>query len=67
MRERAAALGGTLATGPGPGGGFRVEAWLPIPKPSEESDHGATSETADAGEVIEAAAGHQQGREQESP
>jgi signal transduction histidine kinase len=35
MRERAAALGGTLATGPRPGGGFRVEAWLPIPVPSE--------------------------------
>jgi signal transduction histidine kinase len=35
MRERAAALGGTLAAGPRPGGGFRVEAWLPIPPPPE--------------------------------
>jgi signal transduction histidine kinase len=29
MRERAVALGGTLVAGPGPGGGFRVEAHLP--------------------------------------
>ncbi|GGN10041.1 signal transduction histidine kinase [Actinoplanes campanulatus] len=30
MRERARALGGTLATGPRPGGGFRVSARLPL-------------------------------------
>ncbi|MGD9695910.1 MAG: sensor histidine kinase [Thermoleophilia bacterium] len=30
MRERAAALGGRLEAGPGPDGGFRVEARLPI-------------------------------------
>jgi signal transduction histidine kinase len=30
MRERAAALGGTLDAGPGPGGGFRVAAHLPV-------------------------------------
>ncbi len=30
MRERAAALGGSLSTGPAPGGGFRVEATLPL-------------------------------------
>jgi signal transduction histidine kinase len=35
MRERAAALGGTLAAGPRPGGGFRVEAWLPVPPPAD--------------------------------
>ncbi len=29
MRERAAAVGGSLQTGPAPGGGFRVEAELP--------------------------------------
>ncbi|WP_367125135.1 sensor histidine kinase [Streptomyces phytohabitans] len=29
MRERAAAVGGTLACGPAPGGGFRVRASLP--------------------------------------
>jgi signal transduction histidine kinase len=30
MRERAAALGGQLDAGPGPGGGFRVSAHLPL-------------------------------------
>jgi signal transduction histidine kinase len=30
MTERAEALGGTLATGPGPDGGFRVRARLPL-------------------------------------
>jgi signal transduction histidine kinase len=30
MRERAASVGGTLETGPAPGGGFRVAARLPI-------------------------------------
>jgi signal transduction histidine kinase len=29
MTERAGALGGTLQAGPRPGGGFRVQAWLP--------------------------------------
>jgi signal transduction histidine kinase len=39
MRERAAALGGTLNAGPGPDGdGFRVEAYLPVaPTNVEES------------------------------
>jgi signal transduction histidine kinase len=31
MRERLAMLGGDLATGPAPGGGFRVRARLPLP------------------------------------
>jgi signal transduction histidine kinase len=35
MRERAAALGGSLAAGPRPGGGWRVRAELPLPGPEE--------------------------------
>jgi signal transduction histidine kinase len=34
MRERAVALGGTLVAGPGPTGGFRVAAHLPIREPA---------------------------------
>ena len=34
MRERAAAVGGSVDTGPAPGGGFRVAARLPLPAPS---------------------------------
>jgi signal transduction histidine kinase len=30
MRERAASVGGDLEAGPGPHGGFRVAAWLPV-------------------------------------
>jgi signal transduction histidine kinase len=37
MRERAGALGGTLAAGPRAGGGFRVEARLPAPVTAQAS------------------------------
>jgi len=37
MRERAAAVGGTVQVGPGPGGGFLVAARLPIG--SQNADH----------------------------
>jgi signal transduction histidine kinase len=34
MRERTAALGGSLEAGPRPGGGWRVHAWLPVSDPA---------------------------------
>jgi signal transduction histidine kinase len=34
MRERVAALGGTLLAGPRPTGGFRVTAMLPTGRPA---------------------------------
>ncbi len=34
MHERATAVGGTLQTGPGPGGGYRVVAVLPADRPA---------------------------------
>jgi signal transduction histidine kinase len=33
MRERVALYGGTLRTGPRPGGGFRVYAKIPMEQP----------------------------------
>ena len=36
MRERAAALGGTLDAGPVDGGGWRVQAWLPVTPPTAD-------------------------------
>ncbi|WP_199423610.1 sensor histidine kinase [Actinotalea solisilvae] len=50
MRERAAMLGGTLAVGPRPGGGFRVRAEIPLPTRSphapQHAGTPATEETA---------------------
>jgi signal transduction histidine kinase len=37
MRERAAMFGGTVTSGPRPGGGFRVMLDLPLPEPSPRS------------------------------
>ncbi|MBX6386868.1 MAG: sensor histidine kinase, partial [Microbispora sp.] len=42
MRERAAALGGSLMAGPRPGGGFRVEARLPFPPSTEQAEQKET-------------------------
>jgi signal transduction histidine kinase len=58
MRERAIAVGGSVETGPAPGGGFRVTARLPLPgqpggepprdspSGSAESDPGQAPDTA---------------------
>jgi two-component system sensor histidine kinase DesK len=53
MRERAAAAGGTLETGPRPAGGFRVAATLPLddhwPVPAEAAAAGRAAPTQKAG------------------
>jgi signal transduction histidine kinase len=46
MRERAAALGGRLWTGPRPGGGFRVRAELPVSAGSTELEAGPLAESS---------------------
>ncbi|MWA05967.1 sensor histidine kinase [Actinomadura sp. LD22] len=49
MRERAVAVGGELTAGPGPGGGFRVRARLPLDAPADRRAHdeGAGEQVAD--------------------
>jgi len=44
MRERAHALGGTLDTGPRPGGGFAVRARLPVPAAAPARGADATAD-----------------------
>ncbi|MEV0123944.1 sensor histidine kinase [Streptomyces sp. NPDC050703] len=44
MRERAAALGGTIEAGPRPFGGFRVTAVLPLPSGRDAKGRTATGE-----------------------
>ena len=39
MRERVAAMGGTIDAGPRPGGGWRVSTMLPI---DQHAPHGGT-------------------------
>jgi signal transduction histidine kinase len=43
MRERAAAAGGSVSTGEGPGGGFCVEAELPAKTPDAMTGTGTGS------------------------
>lgn len=47
MRERATLLGGELTVGPRPGGGYRVAAHLPLPRPdTDDFESGAVVATA---------------------
>jgi signal transduction histidine kinase len=46
MRERAATVGGTLETGPGPAGGFRVTARLPLSGTHDTEYHDTGQEGA---------------------
>lgn len=46
MRERATLLGGELTAGPRPGGGYRVAALLPLPRPGANDSESAALATA---------------------
>ena len=50
MRERAAALGGTLDAGPADAGGWRVHARLPVSTPSPNGA-AAAAPTPEGGEL----------------
>ncbi len=54
MRERATSLGGRLSAGKGDGGGFVVQAWLPLPEHAPKADDRRESD-ADPGTVVPAA------------
>ncbi|HLT61668.1 MAG TPA: histidine kinase [Microlunatus sp.] len=45
MRERVAAVGGTIRTGPTPDGGFRVRAELPLPAAEAEAEAEGEADT----------------------
>ncbi|MDR8414034.1 sensor histidine kinase [Nonomuraea sp. 3-1Str] len=49
MRERAAAVGGRLTTGPAPGGGFLIEATLPGAAPDPGEPRGGVGRRAGTG------------------
>jgi signal transduction histidine kinase len=51
MRERAAALGGTLEAGPSPHGGWRVHAWLPMSEPPARGGGGLVAADGMGGEL----------------
>jgi signal transduction histidine kinase len=53
MRERAATLGGELTAGPRPGGGFRVEARLPITAAEGDGPPPATTSSAGDGHATD--------------
>ncbi|RFU86853.1 hypothetical protein DY218_10240 [Streptomyces triticagri] len=49
LAERIAAAGGTFAAGRGPGGGWRVEAGLPVPDLRRGAPHGRSATTSPSG------------------
>ncbi|HEY2321015.1 MAG TPA: sensor histidine kinase [Solirubrobacteraceae bacterium] len=51
MRERAAALGGTLEAGPRDGGGWRVQAWLPVSEPTTNGGDALGTSQSRGGEL----------------
>ncbi len=62
MRERAAMLGGTVAVGPRPGGGFRVRAEIPLPpRPAAAVGTAGTAAAGPAGTGSAAHAGRTSG------